>query len=49
MKFLFDNGHLAAGRIDNDFLKRLVESIAYEEDYSESLKIELLASISQEV
>jgi death-on-curing protein len=29
--------HLAAGRIDKDFLKKLIESIVYEDDYSESL------------
>ena len=41
--------HLAAGRIDRDFLKKLIESIVYEEDYSESLKMELLDRISEYV
>lgn len=41
--------HLAAGRISKDFLKKLIESIVYEEDYSESLKIELLECISREI
>lgn len=39
--------HLAAGRIERDFLKKLIESIVYEEDYSESLKMELLECISE--
>lgn len=38
--------HLAAGRIDKDLLRRLIESMVHEEDYSESLKIELLERIS---
>lgn len=41
--------HLAAGRINKDFLKKLIESIVYEEDYSESLKMELLECISREI
>jgi death-on-curing protein len=41
--------HLAAGRIDKDFLKKLIESIVYEDDYSESLKMELWECISREV
>jgi death-on-curing protein len=41
--------HLAAGRIDKDFLKKLIESIVYEDDYSESLKMELWECISGEV
>lgn len=41
--------HLAAGRIDKDFLRKLIESIVYEEDYSESLKMELLDCISREI
>ena len=41
--------HLAAGRIDRDFLKKLIESIVYEEDYSESLKMELLDRITEYV
>jgi death-on-curing protein len=41
--------HLAAGRIDKNFLKKLIESIVYEDDYSESLKMELWECISGEV
>ena len=41
--------HLAAGRIDKDFLKKLLESIVYEDDYAESLKMELLECISKDV
>jgi len=40
--------HLAAGRIDKDFLRKLIDSMVHEEDYSESLKIELLERISLE-
>ena len=41
--------HLAAGRIDKDFLRKLIDSIVREEDYSESLKMELLECISREI
>ncbi len=38
--------HLAAGNIDKDFLHELLESIVYEDDFSEEIKIKLLNSIS---
>lgn len=38
--------HLAAGRIDKDFLKIIIDSVIYEEDYSEEIKLRLLECIS---
>lgn len=40
--------HLAAGRIDKDFLKDIINSIVYEEDYSEEIKLKLIQCISDE-
>lgn len=38
--------HLAASRIDKFFLKMIIESIIYEEDYSEEIKVRLLECIT---
>ncbi len=38
--------HLAAGRIDKEFLKKLINSIVYEDDFSETLKLEYLERIT---
>lgn len=38
--------HLAAGRIEKEFLKDIIESLVYEEDYSEEIKLKLLDCIS---
>ena len=40
--------HLAAGRIDKEFLTDIIDSIIYEEDYSEEIKLRLFESISDE-
>ena len=40
--------HLAAGRIEKDFLRDIIESIIYKEDYSEEIKLELIHCISDE-
>lgn len=40
--------HLAAGRIDKDFLKDIIDSIVYEEDYSEEIKLKLIQCMSDE-
>lgn len=37
---------LAAGNIDKDLLHEIINSIIYEDDYSEELKIKLLVAIS---
>ncbi|MFV0390292.1 MAG: type II toxin-antitoxin system death-on-curing family toxin [Paludibacteraceae bacterium] len=39
--------HLAAGRINKDFLRKIVDSIVYEEDFSEEIKIRLINCISE--
>ncbi len=38
--------HLAAGRIEKEFLQVIIESLIYEEDYSEEIKLKLLDCIS---
>jgi death-on-curing protein len=38
--------HVAAGRIDKEFLHDIIESIVYEEDYSEEIKLKLFHCIS---
>ena len=38
--------HLAAGRIDKAFLRSIIDSLIYEEDYSEEIKLRLLECIS---
>jgi death-on-curing protein len=38
--------HLAAGRIEKEFLRDIIESLVYEEDYSEEIKLKLLDCIS---
>jgi death on curing protein len=40
--------HLAAGRIDKDFLRDIIDSIIYEEDYSEEIKLNLIECMSDE-
>jgi len=40
--------HLAAGRIDKDFLRDIIDSIIYEEDYSEEIKLKLIQCMSDE-
>jgi len=39
--------HLAANRIDKQFLKVIIESIIYEETYSEEVQLKLLNLISE--
>jgi len=41
--------HLAAGVIDKDFLLEIIQSIIYEEDYSEELKLRIANAISTEL
>lgn len=38
--------HVAAGRINKGFLKDIVGSIVYEDDYSEEIKVKLMHAIS---
>ncbi|MDA3883923.1 MAG: hypothetical protein PF481_11640, partial [Bacteroidales bacterium] len=40
--------HLAAGRIDKDVLREIIDSIVYEEDFSEEIKLKLIHCISNE-
>lgn len=40
--------HLAAGRIEKDFLKEIIDSIVYEDDFSEEIKLKLIHCISDE-
>jgi len=40
--------HLAAGRIDKDFLREIIDSLVYEEDFSEEIKLKLIHCISDE-
>lgn len=40
--------HLAAGRIEKDFLKEIIDSIIYEDDFSEAIKLKLIYCISDE-
>lgn len=38
--------HLAAGRIDKEFLHDIIDSLIYEDDYPEDIKLKLLNCIS---
>ncbi|UKM65477.1 type II toxin-antitoxin system death-on-curing family toxin [Flavobacteriaceae bacterium GSB9] len=38
--------HVAANNISKEFLGRIIDSIVYQEDYSEEIKLELLECIS---
>jgi len=38
--------HLAAGRIDKEFLQEIIDSVVFEEDFNEEVKIKLLHCIS---
>ncbi len=40
---------LAAGNIDKDLLHEIINSIVYEDDYSEELKLKLLNAIDTEI
>ncbi len=40
--------HLATGRSDKDFLREISDSIVYEEDFSEEIKLKLIHCISDE-
>lgn len=40
--------HLAAGRIDKVFLREIIDSLIYEEDFSEEIKLKLIHCISDE-
>ncbi|OYT14330.1 MAG: hypothetical protein B6I19_00570 [Bacteroidetes bacterium 4572_114] len=40
--------HVAANRIEKVLLKDIIDSIIYEEDYSEDIKLRLLNCISEE-
>ena len=40
--------HLAAGRIEKDFLREIIDSLVYEEDFSEEIKLKLIHCISDE-
>lgn len=40
--------HLAAERIEKEFLQDIIKSLVYEDDYSEEIKLKLLNSISDE-
>jgi len=40
--------HLAAGRINKDLLKEIIDSIINESDYSEELKIKIINAIKEE-
>jgi len=39
---------LAEGKIDKDLLGELIESLIFEEDYGESLKLKLVLAVMQE-
>ncbi|SCK11708.1 type II toxin-antitoxin system death-on-curing family toxin [Vogesella sp. LIG4] len=41
--------YVAANAIDRQLLRRIVESLMYEEDYSEALKLDLITAISSYV
>lgn len=41
--------HLAAGRIDKDFLHEIIESIVNEEDFSEDIKLRLIDCFSKDL
>jgi death-on-curing protein len=38
--------HLAAGRIEKEFLRDIIESLVYKEDFSEEIKLKLIHCIS---
>lgn len=38
--------HVAAGRIEKEFLRDIIDSIVHEDDYSEEIKVELMHAIS---
>jgi death-on-curing protein len=40
--------HLAAGRIEKEFLRDIIDSLVYEEDFSEEIKLKLIHCISDE-
>lgn len=40
--------HLAAGRISKEFLRDIIDSLIYEEDFSEEIKLNLIYCISNE-
>jgi len=37
--------HVAAGKINKDLLREITESLIYEDDYSEELKLKIINSI----
>ncbi|MUP39867.1 type II toxin-antitoxin system death-on-curing family toxin [Labilibaculum euxinus] len=39
---------LAAGRIEKEFLREIIQSVIYEDDYSEDIKLRLIACISND-
>jgi death-on-curing protein len=41
--------HVAAGHIDRDLLTEVMRCIVNDEDYSESVKLELLEAMSQNI
>ena len=41
--------HVAAGKIDKDFLKEIITSIIYEPDYPEDLKLKIYDAIKDDV
>lgn len=41
--------HVAAGHIDRDLLTEIMRCIVNDEDYSESIKLELLEAMSQQI
>ena len=41
--------HVAAGKIDKDFLKEIITSIIYEQDYPEDLKLKIYNAIKDDV
>ncbi|PZO38892.1 MAG: type II toxin-antitoxin system death-on-curing family toxin [Pseudanabaena frigida] len=40
---------VAEGKINKDLLREIIKSLIYEDDYSESLKLEILIAISKEL
>jgi death on curing protein len=41
--------HVAAGKIDKDFLKEIITSIIYEPDYPEDLKLKIYDAIKDDI
>ena len=37
--------HVASGKVDRDLLRKIIESLIYEDDCSEGLKLELFEAI----